>query len=90
MNQGVVAESHHESLTKSLKACCKDCPFTSSNRACSKAKTNCCFYNLTIAEFVLASYSEKVLEKIPVEQFVRGIKAHHFTGELKQTKTFTI
>lgn len=90
MNQGIAGADYHENLTIRLKECCKECPFTSNNRPCKKAKTNCCFYNLTIAEFVVTTYSEKALEKIPVESFVRGLHAHQYTGELRQTKVVQV
>ena len=84
MNYSSLGEADHEGLTIRLKECCKECPFTTSNRPCKKAKTNCCFYNMTIAEHVVTTYSEKVLEKIPVESFVRGLRAHRYTGEIRQ------
>lgn len=90
MNQSSAGEAYHENLTIRLKECCKECPFTTSNRPCKKAKTNCCFYNITIAEYVITTYSEKVLEKIPVESFVRGLRAHRYTGEIRQTTEIQI
>lgn len=90
MNQSIAGADYHENLTIRLKECCKECPFPSNNRACRKAKTNCCFYNMTIAEFVVTTYSEKVLEKIPVESFVRGLRAHRYTGEIRQTTEIQI
>ena len=90
MNQGALGAGYHENLTIRLKQCCKECPFTSTNRPCSKAKTNCCFYNMTIAEFVVTTYSERVLVNIPVESFVRGLHAHQYTGEIRQTKVVQI
>lgn len=61
MNQSSAGEAYHENLTIRLKECCKECPFTTSNRPCKKSKTNCCFYNMTIAEYV-ASENERQLK----------------------------
>lgn len=55
MNQSSAGEAYHENLTIRLKECCKECPFTTSNRPCKKSKTNCCFYNMTIAEYVVTT-----------------------------------
>ena len=90
MNQSSAGEAYHENLTIRLKECCKECPFTTSDRPCKKAKTNCCFYNITIAEYVVTTYSEKVLEQIPAESFVRGLRAHRYSVELRQTTEIQI
>lgn len=38
MNQSSAGEAYHENLTIRLKECCKECPFTTSNRPCKKSK----------------------------------------------------
>lgn len=81
---------YHENLKLKLKACCDECPFKSTNRACKKSKIDCSFYNLTIAEFVNTTYPSMALTRIPVESFVRGIRAHGYTGEVRQTKITVI
>lgn len=86
MNHGEAGAAYHENLKLRLKECCNECVFKPTNRPCKKSKTDCCFYNITIAEFVLTTYPESALRQIPVESYVRGIRAHSYTGEIKQIK----
>lgn len=79
-----VAAAEHRDLSIQLKACCKKCPMPNGQRVCRKAKTHCCFYNRTIAKYVLARYPVFALLEIPVDSFVRGLRAHDYSGELRQ------
>lgn len=90
MNYSEPAAAYHENLKIRLKECCDECPCPKTNRLCKKSKTDCTFYNLTIAEFVVTTYPDNALRQIPVESFVRGIKANGYTGEIKQTKVVRV
>ncbi len=82
--------AYHENLTIRLKACCDECPFSPTNKACKKSKSNCGFYNIVIAEYVNTTYPDAALKQIPAESFARGLRAHGYTGEVRKTKTTTI
>lgn len=90
MNHSQQGAIYHENLKAKLKACCEECPFKASNKACKKSKVDCCFYNLTIAEFVNTTYPTNALNQIPVESFIRGLHAHGYSGEVRQTSVIRI
>lgn len=85
MKSGGWCAAYHEDLSAELKSCCDECPFPRTSRACKKNKSDCCFHNFTVAEYVLKTYGENVLKKIQLDSLVRGIRAYGFTGKIQQT-----
>lgn len=86
------AHEYHARMYNELKALCRDCVIKDSrNCCCTKHKTDCISYNMKIAQYVLEEYSKNVIKsELPLESILRGIEAHGYSGELKQTRVITI
>lgn len=89
---GNPAHDYHRRMYNELDALCRGCVIKDSQSVpCKRCKTDCIFYNMKIAQFVLEEYSPKVIKnELPIESIIRGIEAHGYSGELRQTKVVTI
>lgn len=86
------AREYHRRMYNELEALCRQCVIKDSQSClCTKCKTDCIFYNMKIAQFVLEEYPIRSIKgELPIKSILRGVEAHGYSGALKQTKVVII
>lgn len=81
----------NKKLQNKITKQCKNCEVKKEMGRCPYAnRLECTDCNIIIAETVLSNYSSYDLLHIPINSIIKGIQAHKYTGELRQTKVVTI
>ncbi|GAY29921.1 hypothetical protein, partial [Prevotella sp. MGM2] len=53
-------------------------------------KYECTDCNLVVTEMVLENYSNLDLLSIPINAIIKGVQAHNYSGQLRQTKVVIV
>lgn len=84
-------QATNKKIQAKLTRLCKTCELKKERGECPFSnKLECTDCNLIITEMVLNNYSSWDLQGIPINAIVKGLQAHKFTGELRQTKVVRI
>lgn len=84
-------QATNKKLQSKLSRLCKNCDLKKDMGYCPFSnKYECTDCNLVVAEMVLENYSNLDLLNIPINAIIKGVQAHNYSGQLRQTKVVIV